>query len=159
MSAPRALIQTEIKPNQTKSKQNQIKIQAKSKPKAEIQPKSSRNPKPARRKPASQRPRAPPSQPSGPGPPAGALEGGPGGNPGDLQGHAGSWTEPWREPFIGGPRGPPGKEKVYLKPLTLLKILGNFLTRKFSHEPRVGFRVRAIDSMHQDDSRQHMGRS
>ena len=35
------------------------------------------------------------------------------------------------------------------------QILGNFLTGKFSHEPRVGFRVRAIDSMHQDDWGKH----
>ena len=55
-------------------------------------------------------------------------------------------------------RGPQGEEKCKEKNGFCAKILGNFLTRKCSLEPKVGFEVRALDYMHQEDSRKHPGR-
>ena len=65
---------------------------------------------------------------------------------------------PYRDP--GGPCRDPGREKkrAYETMISLKNPL-NIFTRKFSLATKVGFRVRALEPMHQDDSRKHIGGS
>ena len=63
-------------------------------------------------------------------------------------------------PIWEGP-GTPGQESKKSEHKTMIsgKNPARFLTRKFSLELRIGFEVRAVEHMHQEDSRKHPGRS
>ena len=75
--------------------------------------------------------------------------------------HQGAALFPFWGPLQGGGAlvgGPRGKGRSAHKTMISIKFHLKILTRKFALEPRVGFRVRASDSMHQDDSGKHPGR-